>query len=193
MCSDQLTTLWRRSFAVVLLLGACAAQSATVLITGANTGIGLEFARQYAAAGWTVIATHRREQTPEPLAALAREPGGRVTVERMDVRDLAMIDAVAAKLRGVPIDVLINNAGVVADLSNPKPQMFGQLDYPLFDTFMHTNVRGPLKVSEAFLSNVKASQQKRIVVISSLSGSIAGGSTARPGRVGSTTVSARRP
>src|ERR1700754_670091 len=81
------------------------AQAATVLITGANTGVGLEFARQYAAAGWTVIATHRHDGTPDTLASLAKEYSN-VPPERMDVTSVAEMNALSSKLKDVPVDVL---------------------------------------------------------------------------------------
>jgi NAD(P)-dependent dehydrogenase (short-subunit alcohol dehydrogenase family) len=148
----------------------------TVLITGANQGIGLEFAKEYAARGWTVIATHRRTTTPEELAKLAAKYP-RVRIERMDVTDATQIEALGAKLKGVPIDILLNNAALVRTDPLDKPggnanQIFGTLDYKLLDDFIHTNVAGPLKISETFIANVKASRQKKIVAISSAAGSI---------------------
>ena len=148
----------------------------TVLITGANQGIGLEFAKEYAARGWTVIATHRRETTPEELAKLAAQYP-KVRVERMDVTDPAQITALGARLKGVPIDILLNNAGLVRTDPVNKPggntnQMFGTLDYRLLDDFIHTNVAGPLMITETFIGNVKASHQKKIIAISSAAGSV---------------------
>jgi NAD(P)-dependent dehydrogenase (short-subunit alcohol dehydrogenase family) len=148
----------------------------TVLITGANQGIGLEFAKEYAARGWTVIATHRRTTTPEELATLAAKYPN-VRVERMDVTDPAQIAALGAKLKGVPIDILLSNAGLVRTDPLNKPggntnQMFGTLDYKLLDDFIHTNVAGPLMLTETFIGNVKASRQKKIIAISSAAGSI---------------------
>jgi NAD(P)-dependent dehydrogenase (short-subunit alcohol dehydrogenase family) len=164
--------------AVVLLTGAAPglATADTVLITGANQGIGLEFAKEYAARGWTVIATHRRETTPEELAKLAAQYP-KVRVERMDVTDPGQIAALGAKLNGVPIDILLNNAGLVRTDPVNKPggntnQMFGTLDYKLLDDFIHTNVAGPLMISETFIGNVKASRQKKIIAISSAAGSV---------------------
>lgn len=141
----------------------------TVLITGASAGIGLEFAKEYAEKSWTVIATHHRDKAPDELAQLAaRYPT--VRVEKMDVTKKDEIDALAARLKAVPIDVLINNAGVY--FTEPQSQELGHFDYEMFDTIMAVNVRGPLMVMEAFIGNVKASQQKKVVSISSTVGSL---------------------
>lgn len=146
----------------------------TVLITGASRGIGLEFARQYAARGWTVIATHRHATTPEALSQLAGNCC-RVHVEHMDVTDHDQIDSLARKLASHPIDVLLNNAGLIRsapidDADGNADQRFGTFDYRRFDQFMRTNVAGPLKVAEAFSGHLKASRQKKLVAISSAAG-----------------------
>jgi NAD(P)-dependent dehydrogenase (short-subunit alcohol dehydrogenase family) len=103
--------------ATLLALAPIAASAQTVLITGANSGIGLEFAKQYAAKGWTVIATHRRATIPRTLGDLAAKYP-KVRVEKLDVTDVAQVNGLATKLAAVPIDVLINNAGVYNDRSN---------------------------------------------------------------------------
>jgi NAD(P)-dependent dehydrogenase (short-subunit alcohol dehydrogenase family) len=156
------------------------ASADTVLITGANSGLGLEFVKQYAAKSWDVIATHRREGVPESLApVVAQYP--KVRVERLDVASIDDVTALAAKLEGVPIDVLINNAGIYSDRAScaseacrgeADTQTFGNLDYDLFDTIMTVNVRGPLLVSEHLIANVRAGKQKKIVSISSTNGSL---------------------
>ena len=152
----------------------------TVLITGANSGLGLELTKQYAAKGWTVIATHRRSDVPPSLAAVIAEHPN-VRVERMDVANIDEVEALAAKLEGVPIDVLINNAGIYSDRAvcqdeacrgEGGTQSFGNMDYELFDTIMAVNLRGPLVVSENFIANVRASEQKKLVSISSTNGSL---------------------
>jgi NAD(P)-dependent dehydrogenase (short-subunit alcohol dehydrogenase family) len=143
----------------------------TVLITGANAGIGLAFAQEYAAKSWTVIATHHQPATPAELAELAAKFKN-VRIERMDVANKDEIDALATKLKAVSIDVVINNAGVYAKSGAPASQDFGQFDYSLFDTIMAVNVRGPLMVMEAFVGSVKASHQKKFVAISSTVGSL---------------------
>jgi NAD(P)-dependent dehydrogenase (short-subunit alcohol dehydrogenase family) len=143
------------------------ANSPTVLITGANRGLGFEFARQYSAAGWNVIATARNPAGAEDLQALAAEFPG-ITIEQLDVLDLDMIDALAEKYADQPIDVLLNNAGISG---TPSPeQVFRKLNYELFDDYMRTNARGPLKMAEAFLKQVQTSEQKKIVVVSSKAG-----------------------
>jgi NAD(P)-dependent dehydrogenase (short-subunit alcohol dehydrogenase family) len=91
-------------------------------------------------------------------------------VEALDLMDLAAIDALAARYQGRPIDVLFNNAGISGGGQN---QQFGKkMEWPLFDEVFRTNVVGPLKMAEAFLPNVLASQQKKISNVSSSQGSI---------------------
>ena len=100
--------------ALLLVTGAVRAADApapTILITGANRGIGLEYARQSAARGWNVIATARHPAQAADLRALA-EANPRVVIETLDVTDFAQVDALAAKYQGKPIDVLVNNAGI---------------------------------------------------------------------------------
>ena len=163
----------------------------TVLITGANSGIGLEFARQYAAQGWTVITTHRRSEAPKSLTDLAAQYK-KVRIERLDVTDVDQVNGLALKLADLTIDVLINNAGVYNDRSQCQAdddkcpgdwsvEGFGKLKYSLLDTIMAVNIKGPLIVSEAFYKNVKLSAQKKIVAISSSNGTLTGEKTPRPG------------
>lgn len=170
-----------------------AAMAATVLITGANSGIGLEFAKQYAARGWTVIATHRRPQPPKTLTDLAAKYPA-VRIESLDVTSTEQAKALAAKLGNMPIDVLINNAGVYNDRSQCSGdddrcpgdwtvEDFGKLKYSLLDTVMAVNIKGPLIVSETFYGNVMASTQKKIVAISSSNGTMTGEAQPRPGAI----------
>ena len=135
----------------------------TVLITGANRGLGFEFAKQYAARGWTVIATARTPESAADLRALAASTG-RVTIEQLDVKDRKGIAALAAKYRGRPIDLLINNAGIGGDL---KGQTLGSFDYALFEESMAVNVYGALAMAEAFRPHVAASRHKKMVAIAS--------------------------
>jgi len=173
-----MTTPSRIAVLVVVLLavlnpftGASAADTPpTVLVTGANRGIGLEFVRQYAAKGWRVIATTRDPAGADQLQALARTTGhGEVLVERLDVTSAPDVAALAAKYRGQPIDVLINNAGDTGDFRGSS-QKLGSLDYAEGERMMAVNAFGPLRVSEAFYDNVRQSTQKKIVAITALLG-----------------------
>ncbi|MEJ0005434.1 MAG: SDR family NAD(P)-dependent oxidoreductase [Steroidobacteraceae bacterium] len=163
----------------------------TVMITGANSGIGLEFAKEYAASGWTVIATHRRAEPPKSLIDLAHKYP-KVRVESLDVTNLEQAKQLAGKLAGVPIDVLINNAGVYNDRSkcagddencpgDYTVESFGSFKYSLLDTVMAVNIKGPLIVSETFYKNVLASGQKKIIAVSSSNGTMTGEAHPRAG------------
>jgi NAD(P)-dependent dehydrogenase (short-subunit alcohol dehydrogenase family) len=140
----------------------------TVLVTGANRGIGLQLAANYAKRGWTVIATARKPGDAAELNALARN-NPNVTVEQMDLLDFDSIDRLAAKLKDTPIDVLLNNAAMLGD---PAKQEFGQLDFALMQEVYAVNTVGTLKMTEAFINNVLASKQKKVVAITSLQASI---------------------
>lgn len=166
--------------ALLLVLGASmagVASAATVLITGSSRGIGLEFARQYAAAGWTVIATARKPAEAPELAALAKQYP-QLRLEQLDVTDAASVAALAQRLGQQPIDVLLNNAG---DTDGFRGQSFGSLAYDRFDYAMHLNAEGPLRVTEALIGNVLASEQKKVVAISSLAGSLGAKGGGMPG------------
>ncbi|MEN8259187.1 MAG: SDR family oxidoreductase [Pseudomonadota bacterium] len=140
-----------------------------VMVTGANRGLGLEFCRQYAEAGWGVLACCRR---PEAAAGLQSLTGRYPSVDShaVDVRDFARIDELALALAGTAIDVLINNAGVYGDAGSTG---FGALDYETWTAIFRVNTQAPVKIAEAFLPHVSRSQRKLIVTVSSLMGSIA--------------------
>jgi NAD(P)-dependent dehydrogenase (short-subunit alcohol dehydrogenase family) len=140
----------------------------TVLVSGANRGIGLQLATNYAERGWTVIATARKPQKADDLNALAKTHEN-LTVEYMDLLDHEGIDKLAEKLKGVPIDVLLNNAAMLGD---PAAQDFGALDYELMQRVYAVNTVGTMKMAEAFFEHVAASEQKKIVAITSLQASI---------------------
>jgi NAD(P)-dependent dehydrogenase (short-subunit alcohol dehydrogenase family) len=150
-------------------LPAPADNKTTVLVTGANRGLGLEFTRQYVERDWRVIATCRNPGKAEALNTLAAETPD-VVVEQLDVVDHGQIDALAAKYINVPIDVLINNAGIGGGTEN---QLFGKLNYDAYRTVLDVNTFGPIKVAEAFVDHVKASELKKIITVSSSQGSIA--------------------
>lgn len=133
--------------------------SPTVLITGANRGLGLEFARQYAMLEWNVIATCRDPGAASELQNLAAE-NPRVVIERLDVTSDTQVADLAKRYARQPIDVLLNNAGIYGTL---EKQTLGTFDYEELKRVFDINTIGSLRVSEAFLDNVLASQQKKII------------------------------
>jgi NAD(P)-dependent dehydrogenase (short-subunit alcohol dehydrogenase family) len=168
------------AFATTAVRGAdaAAASAPSVLVTGSSRGIGLELVRQYAELGWTVYATARKPLADYAgLAALAAKHPN-VRYEQLDVVDPASIAALAGRLAGRPIDVLINNAG---DTDEFKGQFFPKLDHDRFRYAMDLNAHGPIRVSEALFPNVLAGAQKKIVAISSLAGSFGAGGGGMPG------------
>jgi NAD(P)-dependent dehydrogenase (short-subunit alcohol dehydrogenase family) len=140
----------------------------TVLVTGANRGLGLEFARQYAADGWQVFAACRAPDAATDLQGLASASGGRIRILGINVTDAAGVRAAAAALNGEAIDLLLNNAGV----GGPPGQQLGNLDYAAWARVLDANTLGPMRVVEALLENVARSKLKRIVTITSAMGSI---------------------
>jgi len=141
----------------------------TVLITGANASHGLAFVEEYNKLDWNIIASCRSPEKADELNAMA-EANSNIVVEELDIVDDAEIAALAEKDRDVPIDVLLNNAAINAyrfGLSR-----FGKIDYDWFEQILRVNIIGPLKVSEAFQANVEASDQKKIIAMTSTGGSI---------------------
>jgi NAD(P)-dependent dehydrogenase (short-subunit alcohol dehydrogenase family) len=153
------------------------ASSSTVLITGASRGLGFEFARQYAAAGWVVIATARKPTESAALRDLSKQYPG-VRLEALDVVDAASVAALATRLAGASIDVLINNAG---DTDQFRGQFFPKLAHDRFNYLMELNAHGAIRVSEALFPNVLASRQKKILAVSSLAGSFGAKGGGMPG------------
>jgi NAD(P)-dependent dehydrogenase (short-subunit alcohol dehydrogenase family) len=143
----------------------------TVLLTGANRGLGLEFARQYAGRGWRVLACCR---DPEKASELNAVPGD-VAVHRLDVRDLDGVAALARELRGTAIDVLLNNAGVYG----PNRMHLGRIDYAAWADVLAVNVLGPTRLIECFVDHVAASAKKLVACVSSQMGSMGRNTTGR--------------
>ena len=134
----------------------------TVFITGANRGIGLALARNFTDAGFNVIGTARK---PEQATDL-KETGARV--EQLDVTDQASVDAMAQRMAGIPIDILINNAGIKGDDSKNMTS----LDVENMEWVLNVNTLGPVRVMKALFPNVQSGERKMVVNISSTMGSI---------------------
>jgi NAD(P)-dependent dehydrogenase (short-subunit alcohol dehydrogenase family) len=140
----------------------------TWMITGANRGIGLAIATALAERGDHVIAA-ARDPGAAALKALAAKHPDRVTPLALDVTSQASVDAAKAALAGRPIDVLLNNAGIYG----PRDKQSAiDMDFDAWREVFEVNVYAPLRVAQAFLPNVEASQARKIATISSRMGSI---------------------
>jgi NAD(P)-dependent dehydrogenase (short-subunit alcohol dehydrogenase family) len=136
----------------------------TVLITGANKGIGLEFVKQFSSKGYKVIATCRRSTKAKELRALQ----GNILIRELDITAENQLQDLKDSLSGVPIDILILNAGVVGQ----RDIALGNLDIDDFVDTLKTNVIYTLKVLDSFFNNLLLGSDKKVVAISSIMGSI---------------------
>jgi len=127
----------------------------TVLITGASRGIGRALADQYESDGWNVIRTCRSPAHDGEIA--------------LDVANPQQVRDVAEHLSGTPIDVLINNAGVIGQ----RDAAIGNIDYDQWEETFRINTLAPIRVAEALAENVSASEKRVMVFVSSVMGSIA--------------------
>jgi NAD(P)-dependent dehydrogenase (short-subunit alcohol dehydrogenase family) len=137
----------------------------TMLVTGANRGLGLELAKQYAGAGWRVHATCRDPAAAPALKALA----GDVRVHRLEVTAPDQGAELVRALAGAPIDLLVNNAGINAQ----SKASLGDIDYAEWERLMRVNALAPLRVADALAANVAASERRVMLFVSSRAGSIA--------------------
>lgn len=130
---------------------------ATVLVTGANRGIGLQLCSQFAARGDDVIAVCR--ETTDELSALDVR-----VIDSIDVGSGAAVETLRQELDGQPIDILVNNAGILLR------DAFGDIDYDLMIEHYRINTLGPLRVTEALADNLH--EGSKVAIVSSRVGSI---------------------
>lgn len=142
----------------------------TVLITGANRGIGLEFVRQYAEDGWRVFACCRNPEAAQALNDVAARHVDQVTVHPLDVVNHTHIEQLSRTLADEAIDVLLNNAGVYPP---QQGDTFGKTDYDAWAYAFEVNAMAPLKMAEAFIRQVARSRRKMIITLTSKMGSLA--------------------
>ena len=167
-------TAWQGTFVVTIVLAlssfglsqpqneAGSPPGPTVLITGANRGLGLEFARQFHKAGYQVIATARKPDAADELNALG------VRVEQLDVADASSVAGLAERLGEMPLDILINNAGI-----GGTRRSIEDVDIQAVERTIAVNTLGPMRVTQALIGNLRDGERKIIVNITSSMGSIA--------------------
>lgn len=142
--------------------------SRTILITGANRGIGLELTTQFAADDWRVFACCRNPAAAGSLQEMSeRYPA--IEIYPLDVTDYEQVAALAARIGDRPIDILLNNAGIYG----PKGVGFGEVDAETWREVLEVNTIAPLMLVQALVEQVGASEQKLVAMISSKVGSIA--------------------
>lgn len=144
----------------------------TILITGANRGIGLKLSERFAEDKWQVIACCRNPAGAEELRALS-DKGLSIEIQALDVTNYEQMAALSDQLGDRPIDILLSNAGVYG----PKGAGFGEIDAGKWRQVLEVNTIAPLMLVQAFVEQVAASQRKLVAVISSKVGSIADNSS----------------
>lgn len=141
----------------------------TILITGANRGIGLALTEAFANRGDRVIATVRNPDQLHDLAAVMSHHPALVEVHRLEVTDPVSVAALAERLDGRPLDVLINNAGVIG----PERQSPLDMDFDGWLEALKVNTLAPLRVAQALLPNLRLGEHPKILTVSSGMGSMA--------------------
>jgi NAD(P)-dependent dehydrogenase (short-subunit alcohol dehydrogenase family) len=140
----------------------------TILITGANRGIGLKLSEQFAEDGWQVLACCRNPADAGELQALS-DRGLAIEIHALDVTNYEQMAALVDQLGNRPIDILLSNAGIYGS----KGASFGEIDAEEWRQVLEVNTIAPLMLAQALVEQVAASQQKLVAVISSKVGSIA--------------------
>jgi len=146
------------------------------LVTGANRGLGLEFTKQILQEGHNVYATCRNTNDIDDLNEYSGKYKDSLIILKLDINDHDSILKLNKKLKKVPIDVMINNAGIIGPLpyfENTFKQHYGTIDYDVWADVFKTNLFGPVKMAETFLDQIEKGQDKKMVFISSVVGSIA--------------------
>ena len=146
------------------------------LVTSANRGLGLEFTKQILQTGHNVYAACRNINDIEDLDLLFTEYKDKLIVVNLDINDHNSILSLSEKLKHTSIDVMINNAGTIGPLpyfENTFKQHYGTIDYDVWSDVFKTNLFGPVKMAETFLENIENGNDKKMIFISSVVGSIA--------------------
>jgi NAD(P)-dependent dehydrogenase (short-subunit alcohol dehydrogenase family) len=145
----------------------------TVLVTGANKGIGREVARQLAAKGFHVFVGARNAKAGRKAAEEIAKQGGKATFLEIDVADSNSVTTAAREFSNIAdhLDVLVNNAGIIVDGDNA----ILELSDDLLRKTLETNTLGALRVTRAFAPLLRKSKAPRVINVSSGGGQLTGG------------------
>ena len=139
----------------------------TILVTGANRGIGFEFVQQYLAMGEQVIATYRNEKNSDQLISLCRDESN-LEIFKLDVAFDSSMEEFGQRLGDQPIDIFINNAGIYG----PRDSVFGKVDEADWLSVLRINALAPLFLTQLLIENLRRGELKKLVYVTSKMGSI---------------------
>ena len=139
----------------------------TILVTGANRGIGLELVKQYCNQNYQVIGTYRNENTSGEFISMSRNLNN-LKVYSLDVSSDQSLKDFSSKLGDTPVDIFINNAGVYG----PRDSSFNNVDERNWISVFQTNAIAPLLLTQLIIENLRNGSQKKLIYITSKMGSI---------------------
>ena len=140
---------------------------ATILVTGANRGLGIEFVEQYINEGNDVIATYRNENSSMDLIEMGNERSN-LKLLQLDVSSNKSLNSFAENLGDSPIDIFINNAGVYG----PRNSSFGNVDEENWIPAIKINAIAPILLTQLIIKNIRSGADKKLIYITSKMGSI---------------------
>lgn len=147
----------------------------TVLVTGANRGLGLEYCRQLLAQGWQVLATAREPGAAAELEILAKAHGTSLKVLKLDVTDEGQVRQLTDELKDQPLDMLINNAGTFGPEAPPggmRYQSLAHMDYGIWRNILEINLLAPFRITVALAPCLRLAPRPVVIMLSSDLGSI---------------------
>ena len=147
----------------------------TVMVTGANRGIGYEHVAQYAQKKWNVIACARQPEKAIELLQLQDKYGANFIIEELEVTNHKQVDDLSQKHSNTTIDILINNAGTGGPEGMPGAmdyQKIDNMDYQIWRDILEVNLLAPVKVATSFHKQISISDKKTLIMMSSDLGSV---------------------
>jgi len=147
----------------------------TVMVTGANRGIGYEHVAQYAQKKWNVIACARQPEKAIELLQLQDKYGANFIIEELEVTNHKQVDDLSQKHSNTTIDILINNAGTGGPEGMPGAMDYQKIDnmnYQIWRDILEVNLLAPFKVATSFHKQISISDKKTLIMMSSDLGSV---------------------